>query len=66
MDAKGLVAQLPQAIVKRYERLRKGLVNAVAIVDAGTCTACRMHLPPQLFINLQRADEIHQCRTAAG
>jgi len=56
-----LVANLPKTIVKRYERLRTGLPNAVIIINSGTCTACRMALPPQLNIELQRADELHQC-----
>lgn len=56
-----LVAKLPKTIVKRYERLRTGLPNAVIIIKDGTCAACRMALPPQLTIDLQRADELHQC-----
>lgn len=56
-----LAAKVPNDVVKRYERLRKGLHNAVIIVTDGTCSACRMALPPQLTIELQRADELHQC-----
>ena len=56
-----LVAKVSKNVVKRYERLRSGLPNAVIIVTAGTCTACRMALPPQLTIELQRANELHQC-----
>jgi predicted nucleic acid-binding Zn-ribbon protein len=56
-----LVAKLPKTVVKRYERLRTCLPNAVVIIKDGTCTACRMALPPQLNIELQRADELHQC-----
>lgn len=56
-----LVAKLPKTIVKRYERLRTGLPNAVIIIKDATCTACRMALPAQLNIELQRADELHQC-----
>ena len=56
-----LVARVPKSIVKRYERLRKGLPNAVIIVTDGNCSACRMALPPQLTIELQRATELHQC-----
>ena len=56
-----LIAKLPKTVVKRYERLRTGIRNAVIIINDGTCTACRMALPPQLTIELQRADELHQC-----
>lgn len=56
-----LVAKVPKNVVKRYERLRGGVPNAVIIINDGTCTACRMALPPQLTIELQRANELHQC-----
>ena len=56
-----LVAKVPKSVVKRYERLRGGLPNAVIIISDGTCGACRMALPPQLTIELQRANELHQC-----
>jgi predicted nucleic acid-binding Zn-ribbon protein len=56
-----LVAKLPRTIVKRYERLRTGIPNAVIIISDSTCAACRMALPPQLGIDLQRANELHQC-----
>ncbi len=56
-----LVVKIPKTVVKRYDRLRTGIANAVIIIDDGTCTACRMALPPQLSIELQRADALHQC-----
>jgi predicted nucleic acid-binding Zn-ribbon protein len=56
-----LVAKVPKNVVKRYERLRGGIQNAVIIINDGTCNACRMALPPQLHIELQRATELHQC-----
>ena len=56
-----LVEKVPKNVVKRYERLRGGIPNAVIIVTDGTCSGCRMALPPQLNIELQRANELHQC-----
>ncbi|MFZ1864056.1 MAG: C4-type zinc ribbon domain-containing protein [Polyangiales bacterium] len=56
-----LTAKISSQVIKRYERLRTGLTNAVVIINDSTCTACRMALPPQLTIELQRADELHQC-----
>ena len=56
-----LVAKVPTNVVKRYERLRTGIPNAVIVINGGNCTACRMALPPQLTIELQRANELHQC-----
>ena len=56
-----LIEKLPKMIVKRYDRLRTGMVSAVSVVAGGACTACRMKIPAQLYIDLQRAEEIHQC-----
>jgi len=56
-----LAAKVSKTIVKRYERLKTGIPNAVIIIGDGTCTACRMALPAQLSIELQRANELHQC-----
>ncbi|MGB5812502.1 MAG: C4-type zinc ribbon domain-containing protein [Polyangiales bacterium] len=56
-----LAAKVSKTTIKRYERLRTGMANAVIIVKSDTCDACRMALPAQLSIELQRADELHQC-----
>jgi len=56
-----LAAKVSKAIVKRYERLKTGIPNAVVIITNGNCPACRMALPAQLTIDLRRADELHQC-----
>jgi predicted nucleic acid-binding Zn-ribbon protein len=57
----GLAAKVSKPIVKRYERLKTGIPNAVIIIGDSTCSACRMALPPQLTIELHRANELHQC-----
>ena len=56
-----LAAKVPKSVIKRYERLKTGITNVVIIINDGTCTGCRMALPPQLTIELQRANELHQC-----
>lgn len=50
--------------IKRYEMLksrRNGL--ALAPVTNGVCLGCNMNIPPQLFNNLLREDEILSCPT---
>ena len=56
-----LAAKVPKSVIKRYDRLKTGITNVVIIINDGTCTGCRMALPPQLTIELQRANELHQC-----
>ena len=59
---KGLLADLPTRLRKRYELLmsRRG---GVAVVEArsGACLGCHMHLPPQLFNSLYVVKEIQAC-----
>ena len=58
-----LLAKLPKRIAKRYARLRArmGKFMAVAVIDSGTCISCQMALPPQLYIEIQRAEDFHSC-----
>lgn len=51
-------------LLKRYEMLREkrnGL--ALAAVTKGVCRGCNMNIPPQLFNNLLKEDEILSCPT---
>jgi predicted nucleic acid-binding Zn-ribbon protein len=56
-------ARIEGPLMKRYSsiRMRRGL--AVVPVVAGTCKGCHMAIPPQLFIQLQRAKTIETCPT---
>ena len=47
--------------MKRYERLRTKYMDAVVVVADGSCPGCRMALPAQLFINMQRGEELTDC-----
>jgi len=53
---------LPASVLKRYARLRDQR-KGVAVVEAreGNCMGCNMHLPPQLYNTLFRADEVITC-----
>ncbi len=49
-------------VLKRYELLRERR-NGLAIVGVsnGVCLGCNMNIPPQMFNNLMRADELLSC-----
>ena len=53
---------LPPAMTKRYERLREQR-RGIAVVEArdGSCLGCNMSIPPQLYNNLFRGDELITC-----
>ena len=49
-------------VLSQYDRVRvaragMGIVPAIG----GRCKGCNMMVPPQLFIEIQRCNEIHQC-----
>ena len=56
------VKGLSPAIIKRYEMLRE-MRRGVAVVVArdGSCLGCNMNIPPQLYNNLFRGDDIIAC-----
>jgi predicted nucleic acid-binding Zn-ribbon protein len=53
---------LPASVLKRYGKLRESR-RGVAVVEAkeGNCMGCNMHLPPQLYNTLFRADDVITC-----
>ena len=53
--------RLPPALYRKYETLRTKKACAIAQTTDGTCTACHMALPPQLFHRLRREPMIDQC-----
>jgi hypothetical protein len=48
-------------LYRRYELIRKRRGSAIAFTHEGTCSACHMTLPPQLFQQLMRREEFGQC-----
>ncbi len=56
-----LVKQLPTILYRRYDAVRAKRGSGLAKTTHGTCTACNMSLPPQLFHRLRREPMIEQC-----
>jgi uncharacterized protein len=52
---------LPPQLYRRYEMIRSKRGNALAQTTDGTCKACHMALPPQLFHRLRREPILEQC-----
>jgi predicted nucleic acid-binding Zn-ribbon protein len=57
-----LVAEVDGELHRRYEMIfsRRGGVAVVA-VRGGTCQGCHMHVPPQLFNQIQRGGHVIVC-----
>lgn len=57
-----LVRSIPAGMMRRYEKLREAR-RGVAVVEArdGGCLGCNMHIPPQMYNNLFRGEELITC-----
>jgi predicted nucleic acid-binding Zn-ribbon protein len=58
---KGLVANVPPVLYRRYELIRGRRGTAITATTDGTCIACHMRLPPMLFQELTRENKFEQC-----
>lgn len=56
-----ILAKLPPPLYRRYELLRSRRGSGAASTTTGTCKACNISLPPQLFAKLRREPCIEQC-----
>ena len=56
-----IAKKLPPQIVRRYELIRSKRGTGLAKTTDGTCRACNMALPPQLFHRLRREPVLEQC-----
>lgn len=52
---------LPAQLYRRYDMIRSKRGTALAQTRDGTCQACHMALPPQLFHRLRREPILEQC-----
>jgi uncharacterized protein len=57
-----VAADVQPNLLARYQMIfsRRGGV-AVALAKGGTCQGCRMRLPPQLYNEIQKLQQIHFC-----
>ncbi len=53
--------RLPSLLYRKYDMLRGKKGTGIAQTFDGTCMACNMSLPPQLFHRLRREPMIEQC-----
>jgi predicted nucleic acid-binding Zn-ribbon protein len=56
-----VVKHLPPVLYRRYDAVRSRRGSGIAQTTDGTCKACNMSLPPQLFHRLRREPLLEQC-----
>jgi predicted nucleic acid-binding Zn-ribbon protein len=55
------VKKIPPQLYRRYDLIRQKRGTGIAQTTTGTCRACNMSLPPQLFHRLRREPMLDQC-----
>lgn len=60
-----VAAKVDPDLMKRYAHIRQRRGVAVVPVERGTCTGCRMTIPPQLYNMVQRGTSIETCPSCA-
>jgi predicted nucleic acid-binding Zn-ribbon protein len=60
-ERKKIIDLLDKRLLARYDRIRRRFPNAVVSVERGTCMGCHVNVPPQVYINLLKGDEILNC-----
>jgi predicted nucleic acid-binding Zn-ribbon protein len=61
VEREAAVKALPAQLYRRYDMIRSKRGTALARTSDGTCRACHMSLPPQLFHRLRREPILEQC-----
>jgi predicted nucleic acid-binding Zn-ribbon protein len=61
IEREAAVKALPAQLYRRYDMIRSKRGTALAKTSDGTCQACHMSLPPQLFHRLRREPILEQC-----
>ena len=62
MERQELAAQIDEASLTRYERLRRNKGAKVLVgIEHGVCGGCHMRLPAQVLVTCQAQKEVTQC-----
>lgn len=60
-DRSEISKKVPNMTLRRYEAIRKKRGMGIAKATDGTCQACYVALPPQLFQRVQRCEALEEC-----
>jgi predicted nucleic acid-binding Zn-ribbon protein len=53
--------EVDPTLLKRYERVARGVRRPVVEVRGGSCGGCHMNVPPQLVSEVKRGTRVHEC-----
>ena len=53
--------EINEPFLRRYQRIRRRFNDAVVLAEDGTCRGCNVKVPPQVYINLLKGQELMNC-----
>lgn len=53
--------EIDELFLRRYQRIRRRFNNAVVLAENGTCRGCNVKVPPQVYIDLLKGQELMNC-----
>ncbi len=53
--------EIDELTLRRYQRIRRRFNNAVVPAEKGTCRGCNVKVPPQVYIDLLKGQELMNC-----
>lgn len=56
-----VLGNVPQRLLRLYERIQKRLGKAIVEAVDGHCTGCNIQILPQMYNELQSGEKLHQC-----
>lgn len=55
------IKEINEVVLRRYQRIRRRFNDAVVLAEAGTCRGCNVKVPPQVYIDLLKGQELMNC-----
>ena len=53
--------EIDELVLRRYLRIRRRFKDAVVLSENGTCRGCNVNVPPQVYIDLLKGQELMNC-----
>lgn len=53
--------EISDVVLRRYQRIRRRFNDSVVLAEDGTCRGCNVKVPPQVYINLLKGQELMNC-----
>lgn len=56
-----IVSRIEKVVIRKYDFVRQRYARALAVVSGGICEGCSRRIPPQLYNEMLRKEELKNC-----